>query len=194
MTLVDRENLKLAAVATVCLGAGLTAPSAASVVQRVVNADKVDGLHAVKASTPEAKRKGVLVATSPKTGTLPRSVVGKAPDAARLGGSPLEQVRMQWVSFDEAGNVVQNSPGAAGITVTKPAAGTYCLPTGSILRGSVSGAIQSDLNGFEDIALVITSLYNTSACPGDIRIYTAKAGVLEDSPFTLTFQLAEPPS
>ena len=38
--------------------------------------------------------------------------------------------------------------------------------------------------------MIVSSTVNTSACPGEIRIYTAKAGVLSDSPFTLTFALA----
>jgi hypothetical protein len=192
MSLLTRENLKLSLVAALCLGAGIAGPSGASAVQRVVNADKVDGLHAVAAGAPEAKRKGVLVATSRKTGKLPPSVVGKAPDAERLDGESLEQVRMQWISFDASGNVYGSSPGAEGILVTRPATGTYCLPDDRILRPSLSGAIQSQVNGFEDLSLSITSLYNTSACPGQIRIYTATAGVLADNPFTLHFQMRSP--
>lgn len=43
------------------------------------NADKVDGKHAVSAGTPVKQRKGKLVATDPKTGQLPRTIVPISP-------------------------------------------------------------------------------------------------------------------
>lgn len=50
------------------------------------NADKVDGKHAVSASASSARRKGKLVATSPKTAKLPNNIIAKAPDADKLDG------------------------------------------------------------------------------------------------------------
>jgi hypothetical protein len=50
-----------------------------------VNADKVDGRHAVGAGATPAKRAGKLVATNAQ-GRLPDSIIAKAPDAAKLGG------------------------------------------------------------------------------------------------------------
>jgi hypothetical protein len=48
-------------------------PAIASI---VANSDKVDGLHAVKASASKAQRKGKLVATDPTTGLLPSGAIG----------------------------------------------------------------------------------------------------------------------
>ncbi len=60
------------------------------------------------------------------------------------------------------------------------------------MRPSVAGNVQSQVNGFEDLSLVVTSLYNTSACPNDLRIYTSKGGALADTPFTVTFARQAP--
>jgi hypothetical protein len=95
------------------------------------------------------------------------------------------------------GTVYGSSRPADQFTLTHPATGTYCLESdvgaSTINSASVSGTVQSQINGFEDLTMIVTSLYNTSACPSKIRIYTAKAGVLYDTPFTLTFSLSPPP-
>lgn len=189
MFLLTPENAKLAAVATACLVVGTLSPSVAATAHRalVPNADKVDGFHAVGAGTHVADRRGRLVATNRSTGRLPNNIIAKAPDAALLDGQTPADLRTEWISFDASGNVYGASPGAAGVTATHPAAGTYCVDASHIVRASVAGTIQSQVNGFTDITMVVTSLYNTSACNGTIRIYTAQAGALADSPFTLTF-------
>jgi len=72
--MITRENLKLVAVAAVCLTVGLAGPSVAGAVQQGLNADQVDGKHAVGAKAPVAKRKNKLVATN-KAGYLPDNIV-----------------------------------------------------------------------------------------------------------------------
>ena len=64
------------AMVTAALTVGSTAV-AGTIVDYARNAGKVDGIHAVKASTKASKRKGKLVATSAKTGKLPDGVISK---------------------------------------------------------------------------------------------------------------------
>jgi hypothetical protein len=134
-------------------------------------------------------RAGKLVATN-KHGRLPDNIINEAPNAARLGGLHLNEVRTQWLSVTSDGTIYGSSPGAKNVSVTHPATGTYCVPLTGIQRASVTGNVQSDVNGFEDLGLIVTSLYNTSACPGEIRIYTTKNAALADQPFTLVFALS----
>ena len=72
--MMTRENLKLTAVAVFCLTVGLAGPSVAGAVQKGLNADQVDGKHAVGAKAKVAKRKNKLVATN-KQGYLPDNIV-----------------------------------------------------------------------------------------------------------------------
>ena len=51
-----------------------------------INADKVDGKHAVAAGASSSSRRGKLVATDGKTGRLPNNIIAKAPDADKLDG------------------------------------------------------------------------------------------------------------
>ncbi|HET7734939.1 MAG TPA: hypothetical protein VFK52_03110 [Nocardioidaceae bacterium] len=90
---MTRENLKLIAVATFCLTVGLAGPSVAGALQKGLNADQVDGKHAVGAKTPIAKRKNKLVATN-KQGFLPSSIIKSARNAQRLGGYPHSALRV----------------------------------------------------------------------------------------------------
>jgi hypothetical protein len=50
------------------------------------NSDKVDGFHAVGFGASIAARKGKLVATSGRTGSLPNNIIKKAPNADELDG------------------------------------------------------------------------------------------------------------
>jgi hypothetical protein len=74
-----------AAVAAVTAGGPAVA---ATVVGYAKNAGAVDGISAVRANAPVKDLKGTLVATGAKTGTLPGSVIGTAPNSAKLGGVP----------------------------------------------------------------------------------------------------------
>ena len=69
------------------IGSLLTAggPSALAAAYDAMNADKVDGKHAVSAGATPSQRAGKLVATG-SSGRLPNSIIAKAPDADRLDG------------------------------------------------------------------------------------------------------------
>ena len=107
-----RKHLSTMAVAaaTTLLVAG--APAMADAIASFArNADKVDGKHAVGAGAPLAKRKGKLVATSPRTGRLPNGIIAKAPNAARLDGKPASRFALKGTlaspgSVNQAGNPV----------------------------------------------------------------------------------------
>ena len=74
----------LVAMVTAAVTAG--GPALAAAVAEAVNADKVDGRHAVGAGATRAEREGKLVATSGTTGRLPNDIIAKAPDANELDG------------------------------------------------------------------------------------------------------------
>ena len=82
----SRIRSYLPTVAAMAVGALLagSAPLAAAVYD-ALNADKVDGLHAVGAGATVAGRAGKLVATN-STGRLPNDIVAKPPNADRLDG------------------------------------------------------------------------------------------------------------
>lgn len=178
------RDARVAVISSIC-AAVIAAPSGAMAV-KVANADKVDGKHAVGAGASVTKRAGKLVATNSE-GRLPDNIIAQAPDSALFDGQTPGEALTQWMSVGSDGTVLGASVGASDVTVTHPAAGTYCISPTNIVRQSVSGNIQSQVNAFQDLTLVITSLFNTSACPGELRIYTALNGALSDSPFTLTF-------
>jgi hypothetical protein len=178
------RDVRIASISAVC--AALLAAPTGAMAAYVANADKVDNKHAVGAGASVENRAGKLVATR-NSGFLPGNIIEQAPDSALLAGKTPRQLQTQWLSVESSGDVYGASPDAADVTVSRVAEGTYCVSAHGIERASVAGSIQSQVNGYTDITLVITSLYNTSACNGSLRIYTAQAGVLDDSPFTLTF-------
>jgi hypothetical protein len=96
----SRENTKLVVVAAVCLTTALVAPATAAVYD-AVNADKVDGKHAVGAGSTVSQRKGKLVATSGKTGRLPNNIIAKAPNADKLDG--VDSAAMRFIDIDLMG-------------------------------------------------------------------------------------------
>ena len=84
-TLIGRHlTTILVAMATAAVTAG--GPALAAAVAEAVNADTVDGKHAVGAGASVSKREGKLVATSETTGRLPNNIIRKAPDAQQLDG------------------------------------------------------------------------------------------------------------
>lgn len=164
-------------------------PSVASAAYDALNARKVDGLSAVKSDATVHQRAGKLVATN-RHGRLPNNIIKTAPNATRFHHLPLSRVRTQWISVTSDGTVYGASKGASNVTVTHPATGTFCVSSDGINRASMTGNVQSHINGFENLTLIITSLYNTSACPNELRIYTTLNGALSDQAFTLVFALS----
>lgn len=80
----QRTPVIIATTALAVALVGATGPVTAAVFD-AVNADKVDGKHAVGAKASPAKRKGKLVATN-ASGRLPNNILAKAPDADKLDG------------------------------------------------------------------------------------------------------------
>lgn len=74
---------------------------AATVVDFAKNAGAVNGKKAVAANASVAQRKGKLVATGGLSGQLPNNIIAKAPDSAKLGGSPLSGLAARYLtSYD----------------------------------------------------------------------------------------------
>ncbi|HSV39622.1 MAG TPA: hypothetical protein VLI04_12775 [Nocardioidaceae bacterium] len=110
---MTRENLKLVGVAVFCLTVGLAGPSVAGAVQKGLNADQVDGKHAVGAKAPVAKRKNKLVATN-KQGYLPDNIIKRARDAAKLGGkaaSSYKAISISWAAMQADSTAVATNTG-----------------------------------------------------------------------------------
>lgn len=100
---MTKGNLSLAlSTAALILAAAAGGPAIARAI--APNADKVDGIDAVKSTATVKARKGKLVATSAKTGRLPNNIIATAPNSARLGGFTARQSRH-----------VQLMPGAADL-------------------------------------------------------------------------------
>ena len=87
MLQVVRRHLPVAITAVVVSSVFAVGPNVAQAAVDAVNADKVDGKHAVGAGTSAADRAGKLVATN-SVGVLPNNIIATAPDAANLGGMP----------------------------------------------------------------------------------------------------------
>src|ERR671922_2693488 len=86
MTLM-RGHWQAILVATITALVVSGAPAVGSaMVEFARNSGKVDGFNAVRAGARRAARKGVLVATSPKSGRLPNNIIATAPNASKLDG------------------------------------------------------------------------------------------------------------
>jgi hypothetical protein len=81
-----RKHSQTIIVAMITAAVTATAPTIAGAAYDAVNADKVDGKHAVGAGATVKKRKGKLVATKGTTGLLPNNIIAKAPNADKLDG------------------------------------------------------------------------------------------------------------
>ena len=88
-----RQHVTVMLAAALGVMIGSVGPGVAQAAYDAVNADKVDGKHAVGAGATVTQRKGKLVATSPTTGLLPNGIIAKAPDSAKVGGYPHSALR-----------------------------------------------------------------------------------------------------
>jgi hypothetical protein len=79
LALSNRAALVMSAAALIMSAGFAGGPAIARAI--VSNSDKVDGLHAAKADTTPAQRKGKLVATDPATGSFKANVI---PSAAKF--------------------------------------------------------------------------------------------------------------
>lgn len=80
-----RRHATTVAVAMITAAVTAGGPSALAAAYDAVNADKVDGRHAVGAAATQAQRAGKLVAAN-ADGRLPNGIIAKAPDAEKLDG------------------------------------------------------------------------------------------------------------
>lgn len=93
---------------------GSATPAVARAAYDALNAQKVDGLYAVRAGASVHARKGKLVATSGSTGRLPNNIIAKAPDSYRLDGyghSALRTISIDPHGAYTAGSAQQSSMG-----------------------------------------------------------------------------------
>lgn len=132
--MLSRENAKLAAVAAVSITVALAAPAAATAAYDALNADKVDGKHAVAAGASVNNRKGKLVATSATTGRLPNNIVAKAPDADRLDG--MDSSKLRYINLDVMAAFV-NGVGSGQSRAYGPNFGIHLVDGGGDVSASV---------------------------------------------------------
>lgn len=80
-----KKQLPILVAALISGTAVAVGPAIAQAAYDAVNADKVDGRHAVGAGASVQQRKNKLVATS-KRGRLPNNIIAKAPNADKVDG------------------------------------------------------------------------------------------------------------
>lgn len=137
-----------------------TGPSLADAAKAKIDADTVDGKHAVGARTSPAKRAGKLVATD-KKGRLPDDIIAKAPNADRLGGVSAGQ----YVTRGELDGRASSRLVAVGLMGS----------TGSLSDAHTSGPVTG--------SRISTGLYSLQlpglrpGCTGDQPVFTGAAFV-----------------
>lgn len=125
-----------AATAVVAATAVAAGPAvAASVVAYAKNAGAVDGKSAVSNNASISDRKGKLVATGAGSGQLPDNIIAKAPNSARLGGTPLSGLATHYLAA--YGNW---APVPAGVTFCKTAVFTPTVASVAIVAVSADAA------------------------------------------------------
>ena len=125
-----RKHLPTIAIAIVTAAVTAAGPSMAAAAFDALNADKVDGKHAVGAGASVNKRKGKLVATG-TNGRLPNNIIAKAPDADKLDGKDstafLLAGAQAYAYVDMDGPVLVPEKTKNVVSVTRPTTGNYCL-------------------------------------------------------------------
>jgi hypothetical protein len=166
-----RDHLSIIITAAVVSTVFMAGPSVAQAAYDAVNADKVDGKHAVGAGATVDARKGKLVATSPTTGRLPNDIIAKAPNADKLDGRDstvffrdYEVVDGELVLIDSGlyGEAFVTCPGTK-VVVSGGWTTQDGVPSIEVFRSSISG----------DGKTFTTSAQNVS--PDDDRGYWAYA-------------------
>jgi hypothetical protein len=112
-----RRHLTTIAVAFITAAITAGGPALAAAFD-AMNADKVDGKHAVSPSVSIDTRKGKLVATSATTGLLPNDIIARAPNANLLDGVDSSKYRFisldPWAAFVSGGATVTDGYGPFG--------------------------------------------------------------------------------
>jgi hypothetical protein len=113
-----RRHIPVAITAVVVSTLFAGGPSVARAAFDAVNADKVDGKHAVGSGASIQQRKGRLVATSGSSGRLPNNIIGKAPNADLLDGRDSQEYRV--TGQGKAGNTVNIDSCGSGPVMAYP--------------------------------------------------------------------------
>ena len=129
MRMQIRRHLTTIIVAMVTAAITAGGPALAAAVAEAVNADTVDGKHAVGAGASVANRKGKLVATSGTTGRLPNNIISKAPNANQLDG-------IDSTGFLRKGAKAADSDKLDGLTSSQFARAV--MPRGGLMTGEYS--------------------------------------------------------
>jgi hypothetical protein len=88
MTHQTRGNRLALLISLAALVVSLGTTAGPVMAKALVDADTVDGLHAVRAGASDSARAGRLVATKAGNGRLPNDIIARAPDAKLLDGAP----------------------------------------------------------------------------------------------------------
>jgi hypothetical protein len=120
-----RQHVTVLIAAALGVMIGSVGPGVAQAAYDAVNADKVDGKHAVGSAATVTQRKGKLVATNPTTGLLPNGIIAKAPDSAKLNGFTHEALRSIPLSIQ--GTYLGGAANHTASGVSLPAAGASVL-------------------------------------------------------------------
>ena len=113
-----------------------------------VNADTVDGFHAVGFSAPADKRKGKLVATSPKTGRFPITSIPVVLNSKKLAGKTLSDVitlaQAGLISAVTAGTGLTGGGSEGDVTVGADTAFLQRRVTGTCAAGQAIRVVAED--------------------------------------------------
>ena len=160
-----RRNLLIVITASVVSLVWVAGPTVAQAAYDAVNADKVDGKHAVSAGAAPGARAGKLVATD-GNGRLPNNIIAKAPDASRLGGvSPAGYVHGAGQVFSAYETVDPNS------SATVAVAGLEFSFSCGASAGSTSSKVTNKTANPVDLSVTRTS-YNDNSYFHSIPIST----------------------
>jgi hypothetical protein len=153
-TVLHRQlSVFLAAVLGVVVGS--VGPGVARAAYDAVNADKVDGKHAVSSGASITQRRGKLVATNPTTGLLPSNIIRKAPDSSKLNGYPHSKLR--FLSLP-----VQAAYTEGGATKSRNGVNLFATGDGTL---TISVLVPPDHNPNSDLLMdVLIDETSTAAC------------------------------
>ncbi len=141
-------------------------PQLARAAQQVVNADKVDGKHAVSAGASAKKRANKLVATD-KRGHLPDDIIVKAPDADLLDGK--SSAAFSRAGHDHDGRYYTRAETDSQLSSRLVAIG-YMDSGGTLSDPHTSGPVSGSRIGTGAYTLVLPGL--RPGCTGDQPVFT----------------------
>jgi hypothetical protein len=118
-----RQHVTVLVAAALGVMIGSVGPGVAQAAYDAVNADKVDGKHAVGYGATTTQRRGKLVATNATTGLLPNNIIRRAQDSARINGYGHAALRSMPLLVQGAGVEGTASANPQGVTLPNTTAG-----------------------------------------------------------------------